>query len=975
MMSRIFSRLYLTLITHIIFYSATTCAQVPYSRVFDIEEDNLSLVVTVMFKDHLGFLWVGTNSGLYKFMGNHAQKITGDSMQPYVTAIGEDKNYSIWVGCKNGGIISFRNNSIIPFWPQEGLPKVPVTGFYFDRQNRLWFSTAGEGIYMYRDNHLYNFNRKNGLGDNYVYAINSNDGNEIIAATDRGLSFIEMNGQEPSLKIFTARDGLPDNIVRVIAPSDLPGYWWIGMQDKGLCLFDVSKKQIISNFISADWKMGQVNGIADLQEVVWIATEDKGIFCYNKQTHSLARQETGDSLASLKVTGLCEDNEGNVWLAAGNHITRTTGNYLQYYRSVENTIIKNVHAVLSDNNSQLWLATGSRLLCYITGSAPGQQRIFPYNISSGTHHIDITSLYKDEQGFLWIGTMGEGLIRMEIPSGRWRNINEDAVVKNGHILSITGKQKEIWVASLNGISKFDLAESNYQLSPAFAFRNYGKSDGIGSDYVYNLFADSRGRIWFATDGAGVAVMDKNKCSNFYQSGQLKSKVVYAVSENMNGAVWMSTLNDGLYKYDDRGFTNISLRDGLSDLTIHALVVDNSNRLVVVNKKGIDVFHEDKGVTVHLGKETGITSLSPNLNAIAKDASGNIWIGMEGGLARLNTTAQKLSPQVCVIEKIELFHQMVDSAATHLFTYQQNNFTFHVAAVYYSDPERVKYQYQLDGYNSKWETTTDNKINFPLLQPGDYTMKVRAVLSENEEKTTESHYHFVIGQPFWKTWWFLAGASCTLILLIYIFTRNRIKKVRYKEQVKNEKFRLQYDALRNQVNPHFLFNSFNALLTIVEDNPAEAPGFIKQLSSFYRTITSSGGKDIITVAEELAMLNTYLFIQQKRYGNALQAQIDVTETQALQYFIPPLSLQLLAENAVKHNAVSGETPLRLCVGIEEDYLVVRNNINPKIKKEEGEGVGLQNIVNRFRMLTKLPVIYGITDHAFTVKLPLLKQALP
>jgi len=194
-----------------------------------------------------------------------------------------------------------------------------------------------------------------------------------------------------------------------------------------------------------------------------------------------------------------------------------------------------------------------------------------------------------------------------------------------------------------------------------------------------------------------------------------------------------------------------------------------------------------------------------------------------------------------------------------------------------------------------------------------------------------------------------------------------------QQMKQEKIQFQFQVLRNQINPHFLFNSFNTLVSIIEDNPKMAVGYVEHLSEFFRNIVNYRDKDVITLGEEITLMKTYFYLQQKRYGDHLKLDINVSEEAKKHTFIPPLTMQLLLENAIKHNAVSKETPLLVELFTEDDkWLVLRNNINPKLRKEIGSGMGLQNIINRYNLLTKEPVLINNDKVHFTVSLPILKQ---
>ncbi len=942
-------------------------AQIAHSKRFEIDESKPSLAIRHIFKDHNGFLWLATNAGLYRFNGVKCQYIAmpGDSLLE-VSAIGEGSDNTLWVGFQNGAIASVRNNLANWFRPEEGLPRVAITSFYTDPSNRVWFATAGEGVYYMASRHLYNIDNQDGLTDNYVYTLMGDSSGVVLAGTDRGISFIQVTSNRKEIKTFSAKDGLPDNIVRSITPSDISGYWWVGMQDKGICLLDVRNRQLINNHISSLWKNGQVNDILDLGKELWIATEDRGVWVYDKMYHHLQPQLFKNLLAAANITDLQQDNEGNIWLTNHNNMVRTTGNSVLFYPSLGPHSFNSINALVADGE-HIWVADGTQLVRYNTNKASENTGLI-YDMTR--QQAAITCLYLDVQGYLWIGTMGKGLKRMQTATGVQRSVEENPLLQDGHILSITGNKNSVWVASLNGITELNLTGANQALAAPFSYHNYGKQDGIGSDYVYHLFMDTKDRLWLATDGAGVALRENGRFRNLLSEAQLKTKVVYSVTEDKQGTIWLNTLNEGVYRFDGKAFSSVTAANGLSDINITSILADKRGGLIVVNKMGIDVFGIIDKKVFHVGKESGIGSTQAALNAICMDDRGFVWLALKNELVRYQPFLKTLPAPKVLIDRVEIFSRAIDTSASHLYDYKQNNFRFLLSGIYYTDPEKLKYQYQLIGYNSKWETTSDNSIIFPQLPDGSYVLNVRVSANGNFENMPGTSFAFTIQKPFWRQWWFIGPLVVLALLIFYILLQHRVRKIKKQEQVKQERFRFEYDALKSQVNPHFLFNSFNALLGVIEERPSEAGEFVKQLSAFYRKMTTHRDKDIISLKEELEMLQTYLFIQKKRYGAALQATIDVAGDVQERKALPPLSLQLLAENAVKHNAISAESPLRLLVNVQQGFLVVSNNTNPKINKETGEGVGLQNIANRFRILTNQTIYYENTGKTFTVKLPLL-----
>src|SRR5258705_6503676 len=199
----------------------------------------------------------------------------------------------------------------------------------------------------------------------------------------------------------------------------------------------------------------------------------------------------------------------------------------------------------------------------------------------------------------------------------------------------------------------------------------------------------------------------------------------------------------------------------------------------------------------------------------------------------------------------------------------------------------------------------------------------------------------------------AAVFCTLtVVAIYesIYFMNELKKsVEEKEMLKRESLRAQLNALKTQVNPHFLFNNLNTLSSIIPEDPKLAVDFVQQLSKVYRHILEVRDDQSIPLKEELDVLKAYTFLLRTRFGDNLDINIDVPD-EKMQRGIVPLSLQILMENAIKHNIVSSDKPLKIDVFTENGRLIVRNNLQKKNQLSECTGIGLDNIRNRCRPLS-------------------------
>ena len=190
-----------------------------------------------------------------------------------------------------------------------------------------------------------------------------------------------------------------------------------------------------------------------------------------------------------------------------------------------------------------------------------------------------------------------------------------------------------------------------------------------------------------------------------------------------------------------------------------------------------------------------------------------------------------------------------------------------------------------------------------------------------------------------------------------------------EKLKKEQAIAQYETLKSQVNPHFLFNSLNVLTTLVHKDADVAEQFINQLSKVYRYILESRAQEIIGLDEEMRNLEAYVFLMKIRFGGNFQFDNQLTNN-VLGKKVAPLTLQMLVENALKHNEVSKLYPLSISVFLDGDFIVVKNNLQLKTNRNDSTGIGLSNIKARYSFLSQQPVSISETDGFFTVKIPLI-----
>jgi two-component system LytT family sensor kinase len=192
-----------------------------------------------------------------------------------------------------------------------------------------------------------------------------------------------------------------------------------------------------------------------------------------------------------------------------------------------------------------------------------------------------------------------------------------------------------------------------------------------------------------------------------------------------------------------------------------------------------------------------------------------------------------------------------------------------------------------------------------------------------------------------------------------------------EQLEKEFLSSKFEALKNQINPHFLFNSLNTLSALIHEDVDKSEKFIDEFAKIYRYVLENQENIAVSLNNELAFVKSYLYLQQIRFGKSLDSEIKI-DVSKLDYMIPTLSLQLLIENAIKHNKITKSDPLKIKIYNEEDYLVVENNLQLRDQKNDSTGIGLNNLKERYKLMTENSPEFVVTKKSYVAKIPLIKE---
>lgn len=917
-------------------------------------------------QDHQGYLWLGSGEGLFRFDGMNFVPYTlpSDSNGLKVTALCEGPDLSLWIGCKSGQIFHLKNEKMSSFNPEEGTSSSGITDILFDPDGNMWWSTSGEGVYFYRENRVFNINREDGLSDDFVYDLEPGHSGKIFAATDNGVNELWLENGMKRTTPLALNSELPDIIVRSLE-MDTSGLLWMGFQDGGLGL---SNKELDSVSIPAgfnEWDMGPVQSFIFAGTSIWMGTSSFGIIQLNQNpvgpVRSWKTDDRGNSLG--RIQHLLRDREGNIWILSSTGLFRSTGTHLQYLLYSGKSTLSGIHAVMGDDRGNLWYSNDEGLFKY--DLTENETKKYLGNLAD--KNIKYMCLEEDRHGFIWAGTFDHGVFRLDPATGAFRKITETHGLVNNNVLSISEHHDTLWLATLGGAS--NIVIQGPDLHCPLNFFSYNHENGLVNTFIYDVYEDTHDRIWFATDGDGICVYSEDTFTCFNETSGLGDDVIYSITGDDEGNIWFSTASDGIYRYDGINFRHFGLEAGLRSTEISALQI-TGNEVVIVHDLGVDVLQIPSMSIRHYGPESGMEEIIPELNAIHKDRDENIWIGTQQGIIRyqpgngdLSSTPQTTLEQMLVmLEPVEMQEPL--SLKSH-----QNHVSFAYTGIWLSNPEKVIYRVMLEGYDFDWKETYDRSTTYSSLPPGNYTFRVRSSLDQAFSQVSEASFSFTVKRPFWVSVWFILLVLVFVSLIIYLYIRTRELNLRREEQKKKEKVEFEFQLLKNQINPHFLFNSFSTLISLIEEDRNQAMEYTEKLSDFFRKVLQLKETEIIPVREELMLIEDYLFIQRKRYGDLIRLEVILTE-ETLGSFIPPMTMQMLMENAVKHNIISKENPLNIKIYSEPGWIWVENTFQPKRQAETSTGIGLDNISKRYRLLAQKEIRIEQYGPVFRVGLPVI-----
>ena len=763
---------YLLLI--ILLVSATLMkAQVPHFLNYGLLEGIRGYTVKTIYQDKTGYMWFGTNRGLIRFDGIKTEHFTKENglLNNEVTAISQDSAGVLWIAHRSGEISHYNGIEFTAFEPNEGLPVEEISAIYIDSRGIVWLSTFGEGIYYYRNNRMYNLNSDDGLSDDFAYCFTELPNQQIAVGTDIGISIIESDLS--TIRTISSRNGLPDNIVKELKYEF--GKLWVGMEDAGLSIMNLETGEFTKITETAH---GSVSGFALKDEnEAWIISTRDGALRLQQLNATTQKKMYGQQhgLINDRLYGIYRDKEQNLWIAGRNGVTMYPGNTFEFLNNIDGLNFEKTFDVTIDHNNHVLVCTEQGLYA-ITVDNMGQNKLKQICTDQFLAKSSFVTVFVDKLGYIWAGSLGNGVIRISPNYSKTDHFTTKNGLTVNSIVSISGTEDHVWLSTLGG----GAIRATMEDSPVFSAEN--TETGLGSSYIYSVFTDSQHRTWFAQDGGGISVKKKEKFIVIPEVENLPN-VVFSITEDKQGNIWLSGTGEGLYKFDGKHVLPYGKNKGIRSTEISGLQMISDTELLVISNEGFDLLNTETDNLRYYGDDMGVAYRNPQLNGVFATENNEIWVATLSGLIKYSADTDKLKgkmPHITVTGKRLLF----DPTKRTDFKYNQNHITFDFIGFWYAAPDKLLYRYQLDGNDPDWSLVTQNhSATYSNLRPGDYNFKVQVSIDGiNWHSEEQTNTHFVINSPFWLTWWFIGGSTILIFVIILLIVRYRLQRLQRQKRI-------------------------------------------------------------------------------------------------------------------------------------------------------------------------------------------------
>lgn len=964
-----------------------------------------------MLKDGRGILWIGTGNGLNRYDGAHFYQFNAGQKKALfinnnIYDLCEDKTGNIWAGT-GSGIFCYS-----PFTNRFENYDVPgydyarhVVNIICDKRGDIWATVEwmllklnktknrfeeATPLTTHKDSVRSFIITRNGL-------LEDPSGTGLWLTTRNGLHFYHIKEQR-----FTSYRNLPDDELfarhstSAITASPWGNFWYFDNTTHEAIAFDPATLKILHRINIGKFIHGAFGQtiFEDSNHWLWISTwnnkllvleylNDKAIVLTNQENNPL-------SVAGSSFWDVYEDADKNIWLATSGGISKC--NYTKNAYTVH-TLANRVKEFANDRlgafsidpvNNSWWIASEDNpsVINYIPET--GQYSYFDFSKAvknragqlpgpvHGIRFVDGQPFACTYTGVWTLNKKTKQVLPFERQFEGVPFIPFTRLVQQGN---------HIWFTTKKGFIKWN---RNLNQAKLLQVSNPVLPDGQTVEYNRLQF-DSVGNGWFVPAFGWLASINrKDEISmSYYIKDKPKELSGYIMDfkPDRHQNIWLASNGAGLYRFHTPSRSmQFFGQTTLGNAFIKSVAIDLQDRVWLASLNRFYIFNADGTASGNFVLPLYQNNGTYN-NRMAVSADGTVYATLNRDMVqffpdRLGMKPELKPPFISLIN-IDGKDSLIQSENRINLEPDQNELEFSFGSLINADNFPYTLEYRLEGFDKSWNTADAGaKAVYNNLNPGDYVFRVKAVSKNKKWETAQRTIMIHIETPFYRATWFwllISGIFAGILFLSIRFRMNKQKQIHSLETkaqtLEKEKALVQFENLKQHLNPHFLFNSLTSLSGLIETDQNMASGFLSQMSKIYRYILKNRESETVSLQEEMEFVKWYIHLQQTRFGSGLQVKFCINDD-LLDRKIAPVTLQNMVENAIKHNIVDQESPLVIEIVTEEDYLVVRNNLQRKRMVETSNRQGLANLQKLYQYLTTRLILIEESEQYYQIKLPLI-----
>ncbi len=737
-----------------------------------------------------GYLWLGTQEGLARFDGEYFEVFNRQNVPQlksnWIITLYQDHADRLWLGTYGGGLTCLDEGSFTTYTTKDGLPGNDIRAIHEDRAGNLWIGTDGSGLSRLKDGKFTHYTSKQGLAHDRVFAVLEDRAGNLWVGTGGGLNRL-INGE---FTRYTTKEGLAHDEVYALY-EDRSGSLWVGTRGG---LNRLTDGDFTTYTTAQGLSHNQVLCIyEDRDGNLWIGTRGGGL---NRLFNGVFTPFTGkQGLGSNTVCSLYEDPEGGLWVGAdGGGLSRLRdGLFTPYTKAISRGGLSNdiVFPIYEDRSGSLWFGTEGGGLSHL------EDGVFTtYTSKQGLADDTVWALYEEPGGSMWIGTNG-GLNRLR--DGVFTTFTtEEGLCHNTVWCILRDSRDSLWIGTNDGLSR--LKEGT--------FTSYTTKQGLCHNTIFCLHKDSGGSLWIGT-GDGLNRLKDNTFTSYTQKEGLSHNWITCFHEDSDGSLWIGTFDGGLNRFKEGNFNAVTSAGGLFDNRIHTILEDKLGNLWMSCNKGVFRVSKKEVEDFFQGRRKGITCIvyderhgmkSRECNGSCQPSScrardGSLWfptiegaVKIDPGNIKTNTVAPPLVIETLVADNNEFYMYVggtkekpgkEDKTTLPAGT---KRIEIHYTALSFTDPDAVRFKYQLEGYDSQWSDVVGERyVVYTNLSPGNYTFRVKGCNNEGLWNETPTALSFYLTPFFYQTPWFYTLSVLFLVFLLYNLYNLRVRQLKRREK--------------------------------------------------------------------------------------------------------------------------------------------------------------------------------------------------